>query len=144
LIYTAADPSSAWPLLVYAVVVLFLMAAIIAASYVLGQRHKERETAVPYESGVPTTGTARLRFSIRFYLVAMFFVIFDLESAFLFAWAIAFRWLGWGGYIAALVFALTLLLMVFYLARTGGLDFIAKPKKILAPPGMPAVPEERR
>jgi NADH-quinone oxidoreductase subunit A len=144
LTYTAGGPSSAWPLLVYAVAVLSLMAAIIAVSYLLGQRHSDRETADPYESGVSTTGTARLRFSIRFYLVAMFFVIFDVESAFLFAWAIAFRRLGWGAYIAALVFALTLLLMVFYLARTGGLDFIGKPKRLPLSPGGPASPVESR
>jgi len=115
-----------------------LTAAVIAVSHFLGERHRERETAGPYESGVPAAGPAGLRFSVRFYLVAMFFVIFDLETAFLFAWAIAFRSLGWGAYVGALVFALTLLLMLLYLGRTGALDFAGRPKRA---PALPAVPE---
>lgn len=137
-----AGPSVYWPLLVYAILVLMLTGAIIGFSYILGQRHRERETAGPFESGVPTTGPARFRFSIHFYLVAMFFVIFDLESAFIFAWAIGFRELGWGAYVGVLVFALIFLLMIFYLARTGALDFITKSKRTLASRGGPGVPEE--
>ena len=123
----AAPPSAAWPLLLYAALVFLLAALIIGLSHVLGQRHRERETGDPFESGVSTTGPARFRFSIQFYLFAMFFVIFDIESAFIFAWAIAFRDLGWGGYAAILVFVLTFLLMVFYLARGGALDFVRRP-----------------
>ncbi len=127
-----AGPDSAWPLLAYAAVVLFLIAAIIALSFVLGERHRERDAAGPFESGVPATGTARLRFSVRFYLMAVFFVIFDLEAAFLFAWAVAFRRLGWGAYLGVLVFGLTLLLMIFYLGRTGALDFVSRPGALSA------------
>jgi NADH-quinone oxidoreductase subunit A len=139
-----AGPSVDWPLLVYAVLVLALTGAIIGLSYILGQRHRERETDDPFESGVPTTGPARFRFSIRFYLVAMFFVIFDLESAFIFAWAIGFRELGWGAYAGVLVFVLTFLLMIFYLARTGALDFITKSKRTPASRTAPGAPEETR
>jgi len=126
---SGADPGSAWPLLVQAAFAVFLTAAIIAASHFLGQRHRERETSAPYESGVAASGPARLRFSVRFYLIAMFFVIFDLEAAFLYAWAAAFRGLGWKAYAGAAVLALTLLLMVFYLVRTGALDLAAGPER---------------
>ncbi len=136
-----AAPGSAWPLLVYAAIVIVMVAAILAISSVLGQRHRERETGDPYESGVAITGDARLRFSVKFYLVAMFFVVFDLEAVFLFAWAVAARRLGWHGYLGALVFAATLLLMVFYLARTGGLDFVGRPGRIR---GRPAAPGDVR
>ena len=144
MINAGAGPDSAWPLLVYAVLVLFLVAAILALSYILGQRHRERETVDPYESGVAVTGGARFRFSVRFYLIAMFFVIFDLESAFLFAWAVAFKELGWEAFLGAVVFALTLLLMVFYLARTGALDFISHPRRGPGPGETPRAPAEVR
>jgi NADH-quinone oxidoreductase subunit A len=112
-----------WPLAVYFVAVLSLVAAIIAVSYLLGQRHREPATGQAYESGIPPTGSARLRFPIDYYLVAMFFVIFDVESIFLFAWAIAWRELGWAGYIEVLVFIGILLAALLYLWRVGALDW---------------------
>jgi len=93
-----------WPLAVYFGAVIFLVAAMLGLSYILGERHVDPATNQPYESGIVSTGSARLRLSADFYLVAMFFVIFDLEAVFLFAWAIAFRELGWCGYIEILVF----------------------------------------
>src|SRR6185369_17069601 len=98
-----------WPLAVYGAAVCGIVATMIGLSYVLGQRHHQRATDEPYESGMPITGTARLRFSAKFYLVAMFFVIFDLEAVYLFGWAIAARDVGWTGYVEALVFTLILM-----------------------------------
>jgi NADH-quinone oxidoreductase subunit A len=112
-----------WPLVVYFVAVIFLVAAMLGLSYVLGQRHADPATGEPYESGIVPTGSARLRLSADFYLVAMFFVIFDLEAVFLFAWAIAFRELGWGGYVAAVVFIAILAVALVYLWRLGALDW---------------------
>ena len=89
----------------------------------LGQRHRERTTGRPYESGNPLTGSARLRLSISFYLVAMFFVVFDVESIYIFAWAIAWRELGWTGYIEVLIFIGILLAALVYLWRLGALDW---------------------
>jgi len=112
-----------WPLLVYAAAVVVLVAGMLGLSYVLGERHKEKATGEPYESGMPPTGSARLRFDVKFYLIAMFFVIFDLEAAFLFAWAIAFRELGWLGYVEVVVFVGVLLVALVYLWRVGALDW---------------------
>jgi NADH-quinone oxidoreductase subunit A len=112
-----------WPLVVYAIAVVVLVAAVIAVSYLLGQRHRERTTTRPYESGNPLTGSARLRISISFYLVAMFFVVFDVESIYIFAWAIAWRELGWTGYIEVLIFIGILLAALVYLWRLGALDW---------------------
>ena len=112
-----------WTLGVYFSVVLLLVAATLAVSYVLGQRHDERATGQPYESGILSEGSARVPVSAKFYLVAMFFVIFDLEAVFIFAWAIAARELGWAGYREILVFIVILLAALAYLWRLGALDW---------------------
>jgi len=112
-----------WTLGVYFMAVLLLVAAILGVSYVLGQRHDEHATGQPYESGIVSEGSARVHFSARFYLVAMFFVIFDLEAVFIFAWAIAARELGWVGYQEILVFIAILLAALAYLWRLGALDW---------------------
>lgn len=112
-----------WPLLLYAVLVVALVAAMITFSYFLGQRHRERATGKPYESGIVSTGTARVRFDVKFYLVAMFFVIFDLEAVFIFAWAIAVRELGWAGYVVILLFVGILFAILIYLWRLGALEW---------------------
>jgi len=111
-----------WPLALYGVVVVLLVAAMLAVSWVLGQRHREPATGETYEGGITGEGSARLRFSARFYLVAMFFVIFDLEAVFIFAWAVAGRELGWPGYVELLVFAGLLVAALAYLWRISALD----------------------
>jgi len=112
-----------WPLGLYFLAVVAMIAGIVAVSYVLGQRHRERATGQPYESGMLSTGSARLRFSADFYLIAMFFVIFDLESVFVFAWAVAAREVGWIGYGVMAVFVTLLLAALAYLWRSGALSW---------------------
>jgi NADH-quinone oxidoreductase subunit A len=118
-----------WPLLVYFVFVVILVAAVIAVSYLLGQRHSEPATGEPYEGGIVSEGSARVRFSLRYSLVAMFFVVFDLEAVFLFAWAGAARELGWHGYWAILLFVGTLAAALVYIWRIGALDWVGKPRR---------------
>jgi NADH-quinone oxidoreductase subunit A len=120
-----------WPLLVYGAVVMCLVGAILGLSFVLGQRHKERATDEPYESGILSTGSARTRFSSQFYLIAMLFVIFDVETIYVFSWAIAFRELGWFGYLGVLVFIILLVVVLIYEWRNGALDFGPDGNKIL-------------
>ena len=112
-----------WPLVVYAAIVAALVAAMLGLSYVLGQRHHDRSTDFPYESGILSEGSARVRLSFKFYLVAMFFVIFDLEAIFIFAWAVAVRETGWPGYIEVSIFIAVLLAALAYLWRVGALDW---------------------
>ncbi len=112
-----------WPFAVYFLLVLAIAAGMIIISFFLGERHNEKATGEPYESGIKSTGSSRLHFSIRFYLVALFFVVFDVESIFIFAWAIAFRELGWAGYISILIFILILIAALIYLWRLGALDW---------------------
>jgi NADH-quinone oxidoreductase subunit A len=120
-----------WPFLVYAVIAVMIGAGMIGLSYILGERHKERTTDDPYESGIPPTGNARFRYSSHFYLIAMFFVIFDLDAAFIFAWAVSFRELGLPGYIGVLVFILILVAVLVYELGIGALNFGPDGKKIL-------------
>ena len=112
-----------WPMGVYGASVLLVAAVMMGASYVLGERHRDRATGDPYESGIPVTGSARVRLPAKFYLMALFFVIFDLESVFIFSWAAAARDLGWVGYIELLVFIGSLLSALAYLWRAGALDW---------------------
>ena len=128
---SAQQPLELWPLIIYAFLTLLIVGGMLGLSYVLGQRHKETQTDTIYESGIKTTGDARIRFPVHFYIVAMFFVIFDLEAAFIIAWAVAFRDAGWEGYIGALIFIVILLIVLLYEWRIGALDFGPKGKKIL-------------
>jgi NADH-quinone oxidoreductase subunit A len=120
-----------WPLLLYSILVVILLAAILGLSYILGQRHNDRATNKPYEGGIEQTGSARIRFSVQFYLVAMLFVIFDVEAVFIMLWALGFYELGWPGYIGAALFIAQLVVVLIYEWGIGALDIGADAKKIL-------------
>ena len=120
-----------WPFLLYAIAVVLLVAGMLFVSYFLGEKHRERATNKSYESGIAATGSTKLRFPVHFYIVAMFFVIFDLEAAFIISWGISIRETGWAGYIAVLIFAAILLVVLVYEWRTGALNFGPNGKKIL-------------
>ena len=77
-----------WPLAAYAAAVVLLAAFMVVSSYLLGQRHMDAQTGEPYESGIRPTGTAWIHFDVKYYLIAMFFVVFDVESVFIYAWAV--------------------------------------------------------
>ena len=117
------DDQTFWPLAVYFTAIVVIIAGLIGLSFVLGQRHGERATGEPYESGIVSTGSAQVRFDIKFYLVAVIFLVFDLEAAFLYAWAVAVRETGWTGYAEVLVFVGVLAAALAYLWRLGVLDW---------------------
>jgi NADH-quinone oxidoreductase subunit A len=120
---TAAQTPPLWPFPVYLFLVLGLTVLLFALSYLLGQRHREPSTDVPFESGIVPTGSARMRFDAKFYVMAMFFVIFDLETALIFTWAVAVRELGWRGYAEVAVFIGVLFVALIYIWRVGALDW---------------------
>jgi NADH-quinone oxidoreductase subunit A len=120
-----------WPILAYGAIVLSLVFVMLGLSFVLGQRHNERATGEPYEGGILSTGSARLRFSSQFYLIAMLFVIFDVETIFIVCWAIAFQELGWYGYLGVMIFVILLFVVLIYEWRNGALDFGPDGRKIL-------------
>lgn len=116
-------PADIWTVPVYFGAVLVMTAAIIVISALLGERGKSREKQLPYESGLPSTGNAHIRFNVQFYIVAMIFLVFDVETVFIMTWAIGGKQLGWGGYFEIAVFIVLLLAALFYLARIGALDW---------------------
>lgn len=120
-----------WPFLIYASAVLLVVGIMLGLSHILGERHKEKLTDEPFESGIPPTGNARLRFSSHFYLIAIFFVIFDLDAVFILTWAISFRELGLAGYIGILVFIGILIAVLVYEIGIKALDFGPRGKTIL-------------
>ena len=120
-----------WPFLIYTAIVLLIVGVMIGLSWVLGEHHKEKLTDEPYESGIPPTSSARLRFSSHFYLIAIFFVIFDLDAVFIMAWAISFKEVGIAGYIGILVFIGILIAVLVYEIGIKALDFGPQGKKIL-------------
>ncbi len=117
-----------WPWVVYCAAVAVTVAGMVLTSYVLGERHRGKATGLPYESGIVSTGSARLRMSVKFYLMAVFFVIFDLESVFIFAWAVCVRQAGWAGYVEILVFIAILVATLAYLWKEGALDWASGSK----------------
>ena len=116
--------SSLWPLVIYFTSVLVIVAVILTLSSLLGQKSKmTRATAEPFESGVVHLGSTQIPVSAEFFLIAICFVIFDLETIFIFAWAIAFHELGVFGYLAASVFILILIVALVYELKSGALEW---------------------
>ena len=120
-----------WPFLLYGTTVVILVSVILLISYFLGERHKEPATNDVYEGGIVPTGTARLLFPVHFYIVGLFFVIFDMAAAFIIAWAISVKSVGWTGYIAILVFIAIFVSILIYIHRIGAFNFGPNGKKIL-------------
>ena len=110
-------------LLIYIGLVLAAVIVLLFLISFLGERKPGTEKNRPYECGIIPTASARFRYPAPFYLVAVFFVVFDVETAFIFAWAAAFKELGWTGYFRIAIFIVVLLLSLFYVWRKGALDW---------------------
>lgn len=119
-----------WAFAVYVIGAICICLTMIGLAALLGGRAYGRAKNKPFESGVDSVGNARLRFSAKFYLVAMFFVIFDVEALYLFAWSVSVRESGWVGFIEATIFITLLLVGLVYLWRIGALDWAPK-KRVL-------------
>jgi len=106
-------------------IVLGLLFAVpsVALSQFLGPRKPSPEKSAPYECGMPAVGDAHERMSVKFYLVAMIFLLFDIEVAFLYPWAMALRELGWAGFVQVVLFMALLLTGYVYVWRKGALDW---------------------
>jgi NADH-quinone oxidoreductase subunit A len=115
---------------------------VMLLSYFLGQRHNERATDSPYESGILETGSARIRFDAQFYLIAAFFVVFDVESVFIFTWSVAAKTLGVQSLIHISIFIALLLIALLYLWRIGALSVMNPQPAPSALPALPALPRE--
>ena len=100
----------------------FALVSVVLSS-VLGPSKPSPEKSAPYECGMPAVGDARERQSVKFYLVAMIFLLFDIEVAFLYPWALALRQLGWNGFLQVVLFMALLLTGYIYVWRKGALDW---------------------
>ncbi len=116
-------------LVFYMAVVMVLIAALLFLSRWLGQHRPGEEKLRAYESGIIPTGPARLRYPVPFFMVAIFFLIFDVEGAFIFSWAIAAKSLGWAGWLQIGFFILVLIGGLVYIWKKGGLEWGPNPGK---------------
>ncbi|MBZ5623481.1 MAG: NADH-quinone oxidoreductase subunit A [Acidobacteriia bacterium] len=112
-----------FPVLVQAIVAMALAAGLLSVSALLGRRVRNRVKDMPYESGIVPTGDARQRFSVKFYLVAMLFILFDIEAIFLYPWVVVYRELKMFGFVEMLVFVVLILSGFFYIWKKGALDW---------------------
>ena len=112
-----------FPILVQAVVAMALAAGLLSVSFLLGKRVRNRVKDMPYESGMVPTGDARERFSVKFYLVGMLFILFDIEAIFLYPWVVVFRELKMVAFVEMLVFVVLILSGFFYIWKKGALDW---------------------
>ena len=111
------------PLLIPLIVAMGLAGAILLLSYLVGYRRPSRAKLQPYECGVQPTGDAREPFSVKFYVVAMVFILFDVEAIFLYPWAYIYRDLQWFGFVEMLLYILILFVGYVYLWKKGALDW---------------------
>ncbi|WP_286266280.1 NADH-quinone oxidoreductase subunit A [Thalassotalea atypica] len=119
---TTSQIEQLWPIAAFFIILVIMLIGMLLLSYVLGPKTKSRAKHTPYESGVISVDDNRTRFTNHFFLYAIFFVIFDLETIFLFAWVIAFDEVGWAGFIEACIFITILLAALVYLWRIGALE----------------------
>jgi NADH-quinone oxidoreductase subunit A len=119
-----------FPVLLQVLIAMAVAGAMIGLSALLGKRVKNRFKAMPYECGVTPTGNARERFSVKFYLVAMVFILFDIETVFLYPWAVVYRELRMFAFVEMLLFIILILAGFFYIWKKGALEWSAGPTDV--------------
>jgi len=116
-----------FPVLLQAILAMSLAAGLLTVSFLLGKRVRNRIKDTPYESGMIPTGDARQRFSVKFYLVGMLFILFDIEAIFLYPWVVVYRDLNHDhnlfGFVEMLIFVILILSGFFYIWKKGVLDW---------------------
>ena len=117
------------PLLIHLLIAMGLAGAILLLSSLIGRHRPSRVKMQSYECGVTPTGDAREPFSVKFYLVAMVFILFDVEAIFLYPWAYIYRELHWFGFVEMLLYILILLAGYLYLWKKGALDWSRPPAR---------------
>lgn len=125
------QPPSAEGLLslaLYGLIALLLIGALLVISWLLGNKTQSDLKDQPYESGIAPTGEAKLREPVPFYLVAIFFIVFDVEAIFIVSWAVAWDLIGWAGFWQISFFIVILFLGLVYLWKMGGLDWGPRPR----------------
>lgn len=116
-------PEMYFPVLLQVVIAMAIAALMLGLSSILGKKVRNRVKDMPYESGIVPTGDARHRFSVKFYLVGMLFILFDIEAIFLYPWAVVYRELKMFAFVEMLVFIVLILCGFFYIWKKGALDW---------------------
>jgi len=117
------NPQDWFPVLVQVHIAAAVAAGLIAAGVFLGKKVKNKVKDTPYECGITPTGDARERFSVKFYLVAMLFILFDIEAIFLYPWAVVYRELKLFAFVEMFLFIALVLAGFFYIWKKGVLDW---------------------
>lgn len=123
---TLTYPEIYFPVLVQVVIAMAVAAGLLGVSALLGKRAKSPLKDTPYESGMAPSGSASERFSVKFYLVGMVFILFDIEAIFLYPWAVVFRKLKMFGFVEMLLFVVLVLVGFFYVYKKGALDWASE------------------
>jgi NADH-quinone oxidoreductase subunit A len=118
-----------FPILLQVVLAIVVAAGALIASQFLGHRVKNKAKEMPYESGMVPVGDARRRFSVKFYMVAMLFILFDVEVVFLYPWAVVFRELKLFGFFSMLLYMVLILAGFFFVWKKGALDWSKPPRE---------------
>ena len=116
-------PELYFPVFVQVVLAVVIAAALVVLSTLLGKHVRDRAKDMPYESGMNPIGTARERFSVKYYLVAIVFILFDIEAIFLYPWVVVYRDLRMFAFIEMLIFVALVLAGFFYVWKKGALDW---------------------
>jgi len=116
-------PEMYFPVLLQVAIAMAIATLMLGLSFILGKRVRNRVKDMPYESGIVPTGDARHRFSVKFYLVGMLFILFDIEAIFLYPWAVVYRELKMFAFVEMLIFIVLILCGFFYIWKKGALDW---------------------
>lgn len=116
-------PSNYWPIGLLFIIVAGFAAASLTLSRLLSPHRPNPVKVETYESGVEPIGEAQQRFDIRYYTIAMLFVLFDIETVFLYPWAVVYKAIGWYGFVEMILFIVLLLIAYAYAWRKGALDW---------------------
>src|ERR1019366_4704934 len=119
-------PQTWFPVLVQIAIAMAVATGLIGISALLGKRAKSPLKDTPYECGMPPTGSASERFSVKFYLVGMIFILFDIEAVFLYPWAVVFRELKMFAFAEMFILVAVILVGFFYVWKRGALDWSAE------------------
>lgn len=111
------------PLFLYMVIAAGLVGLIVLLSEFLGRKTHTPQKDIPYECGMDPIGDARHRYAVRFYVIAMFFIVFDIEAIFLYPWAVVFKPLGWFGLVEMALFIFVLVVGLAYVWGKGALEW---------------------
>lgn len=126
-----------FPVLLQVVVAAAVAAGLVGGGLLLGKRVRNAAKDTPYESGMQPIGSARERFSVKFFLVGMVFILFDIEAIFLYPWAVVFRELKMFAFVEMLLFIILVLAGFFYIWKKGVLDWSQEAMEAFKDQGLP-------